>query len=263
VNRRFLARAYEVLAVRYNEMVEYRAELILWVLVNSLSFILMGVWYEAAKRGTFAAEPIHFVRYFLAVFLVRQLSMVWVIWEFEQELLKGKLGQQLVAPIDPVWRHVAAHIAERIARIPFTILLTALFFLLYPKAFFVPSARELLSFVFFCTTAFAMRFLIQYTLAMLAFWTERASSAESLFYALYMILAGGIAPLDVWPPALRHALEYTPFPYMIFVPANVLTGGTVDWGMALPVLAGWSLLLFILNRALWRVGLRRFAAMGA
>ncbi len=36
-------------SVYYAYMVEYRAELILWVLAGSLPFILMGVWIQAAN----------------------------------------------------------------------------------------------------------------------------------------------------------------------------------------------------------------------
>ncbi|MEN9231874.1 MAG: hypothetical protein Q6L68_13295, partial [Thermostichus sp. DG02_5_bins_236] len=53
----------------YAYMLEYRAELILWVLAGSLPLIMMGVWSEAAQTGDFSLSSLEFIRYFLAVFI--------------------------------------------------------------------------------------------------------------------------------------------------------------------------------------------------
>lgn len=132
--KKTIRKALTLLTVYYAYMVEYRAELILWVLSGSLPIILMGAWIKAAQGGTFGLSPVDFARYFLTVFVVRQISIVWVIWEFEKEVVEGKLSPKLLQPLDPVWHHVASHLSERVARIPFAILLIGLFFLLYPQA---------------------------------------------------------------------------------------------------------------------------------
>src|SRR5690606_18363768 len=100
------------LRVYYAHMTEFRAELLLWALANSPSFILMGVWHQATSTGSFALQPLEVVRYFLAVFVVRQLTVVWVIWDVEQQVVSGKLAPLLMQPRDPVWRHLAGHVAE-------------------------------------------------------------------------------------------------------------------------------------------------------
>ncbi|HEY9661491.1 MAG TPA: multidrug ABC transporter permease, partial [Allocoleopsis sp.] len=107
---------WTLLSVYYAYMLEYRAELFFWVLSSSLPFILMGVWVEAAQTGQFGLSALDFIRYFLAVFIVRQFTIVWVIWEFEREVVEGKLSFRLLQPIDPIWHHFFSHVAERIAR---------------------------------------------------------------------------------------------------------------------------------------------------
>src|SRR5690606_28773772 len=62
---------------------EYRAELLLWSLAGVIPLIMMGVWREASATGAFPLDPTEFTRYFLAVFFVRQATIVWVIWDFE------------------------------------------------------------------------------------------------------------------------------------------------------------------------------------
>jgi ABC-2 type transport system permease protein len=52
----------------------------------------------------------------------------------------------LLQPLDPVWHHVASHLAERFARLPFMVALVVLFFTLYPQAFWVPELGNFLLF---------------------------------------------------------------------------------------------------------------------
>jgi ABC-2 type transport system permease protein len=252
-----------LLLVYYAYMVEYRAELILWVLSGSLPIILMGVWIQAAQQSNFGLSPTDFARYFLAVFLVRQLTVVWVIWEFEREVVEGKLSLRLLQPLDPAWHHVFSHISERCARIPFALLLVVLFFVLYPTTIWVPSLSTVLLFVISIVFAFSLNFLIQYTLALCAFWTERASSLQEFWFLLYLFLSGVIAPLEVFPPVVRTLALFTPFPYLVNFPASLLVGLPTSPIQGFLVMSAWITGFFILNRWLWRQGLKQYSGMGA
>ncbi len=255
--------AHALLSVYYAYMVEYRAELVLWALSGSLPIILMGVWIQAAQTGQFALSPLEFARYFIAAFTVRQFSVVWVIWEFEREVVEGKLSFRLLQPLNPIWHHFASHFAERFARLPFAVFLIALFFGLYPQAFWLPSWENGVMALIITFLAFALRFLMQYTLAMFAFWTERATAIEQFSFLFYLFLSGLIAPLEVFPPAVRAIALWTPFPYLIHFPASLLVGLPVDLGRGLLVMLGWSILFWGLYRWLWRRGLRQYSGMGA
>lgn len=255
--------ARTLLSAYYAYMLEYRAELFFWVLSGTLPLILMGVWIKAAQGGKFGLSPIDFIRYFLAVFLVRQFTVVWVIWEFEREIIEGKLSFRLLQPLDPGWHHFASHAAERFARLPFAFILIILFFLLYPQAAWIPSLPNLLLYLLVVFLAFILRFVSQYTFAMFAFWIERANAIESFWFLFYLFLSGLIAPLEVFPPLVRQVVLWTPFPYMINFPASILIGLPVNVGSGLLAMLGWILLFLGLNRWLWRLGLKRYSGMGA
>ena len=244
-------------------MVEYRAELWFWVLANSLPLIMMGVWTQAAQSGNFALSPIEFARYFISVFFVRQLTIVWVIWEFEKEVVQGKLSPRLLQPIDPVWHHIAAHLSERIARLPFTLVLLVLFFILYPQALWLPSLSGTLLCLIATALAFTLRFVIQYTFAMFAFWTERATAIEQFWFLFYLFLSGMIAPLTLFPDTVRAVALWTPFPYLVYFPASLLVGLPVEIGKGFGVILGWCAIGLLANRWLWRRGLKHYSGMGA
>lgn len=255
--------AQTFLSVYYAYMVEYRAELFFWALSGSLPLIMMGIWTKASQGGQFGLAPGDFAHYFLAVFIVRQFTTVWVIWDFEKEVVEGQLSPRLLQPIDPVWHHVASHLSERGARFPFAVALVGLFFWLYPQAIWIPHLSNVLLFLVVTAMVFALRFLIQYTFSLFAFWTERASAIEELWLLLYLFLSGMIAPLEVFPPVVREVVMWTPFPYLVHFPAAILIGLPVNIFRSLLVMSGWSLVFFIYNRWLWRQGLKQYSGMGA
>jgi ABC-2 type transport system permease protein len=187
-------------SVYYAYVMEYRAEIFLWALSGSLPLILMGLWIEASKSGNFSLTSTQFAQYFLTVFLVKEFTIVWMIWEFEREVLEGILSFRLLQPIDPVWHHVAMHLSERVARIPFTVGLVCLFFVLYPDALWLPKFTNILLFVIVVALAFTLRFIIQYTFAIFAFWTERVASIEELWYLIYLFCGWGNCPFRGFSP---------------------------------------------------------------
>ncbi len=258
-----LRKARSLLSVYYAYNLEYRAELILWMLSGSLPIILMGIWNQAAQGGKFGLTPVDFTRYFITIFLVRQLTVVWVIYDFEEDVVKGKLSPRLLQPLDPMWHYIASHVAERFARIPFVLLLVALCFFIYPHAIWCPSVASFILFTLAVLLALVLRFLIQYTFAMLTFWTERATAIENLWLIFYLFLSGLVAPLAVFPESLRTIVMFTPFPYLLSFPASILIGLPIDLMRGFLAIMGWILIILGLNRTLWRAGLRRYSGMGA
>jgi ABC-2 type transport system permease protein len=255
--------AQTLLSVYYAYMMEYRAELLFWMLSGTLPLILMGVWVQAAQSGRMGLSALDFIRYFLAVFVVRQFTVVWVIWEFEREVVEGKLSPKLLQPLDPGWHHFYSHLAERFARLPFIAMVIALFFWVYPQAVWLPSLSQIFLAIPVIFAAFILRFLMQYTFAMLAFWMERAVAIEQFSFLFYLFLSGMIAPLETFPPLIRQIVDWTPFPYLIHYPASVLVGLPVDIPQMLLAMGGWIVIFWGLNRWLWHWGIKRYSGMGA
>jgi ABC-2 type transport system permease protein len=249
-------------------MAEYRAEIVLWALSGLLPFIMLALWREAALPAE-GLDAAGLGRYFLSAFVVRQFSVVWVVWQFEEDALQGRLSPYLLQPMHPFWRYVAAHQAEQATRLPFVLLIISGFFVLQPDSFAWPSPPRLLLGILAVGLAFALNFLLQSLIACLCFWSERASALERLLLIPTLFLSGLVAPLQVFPPGLRQVVLATPFPYLVGFPAQLLAGEPLgaDQPFSLPlsvlVMVGWCALLLPCLRWLWRAGVRRYSAMGA
>jgi len=62
---------------------------------------------------------------------------------------------------------------------------------------------------------------------------------------------------------VRQIALWTPFPYFIHFPAALIIGLPVNIQQAFGVMLAWGLLLFFLNRWLWRKGIKKYSGMGA
>ena len=158
---------------------------------------------------------------------------------------------------------MAAHLGEQLTRLPFAALIAAVFFVVQPQAFWIPSLGAFLLAWLATWMAFAIAFLLQSLIAALCFWSEKASALERLQFIPFVFLSGLLAPLSAFPPEVRAFAQWTPFPYLIDFPARVLAGQPVDLMAGFWAQLVWIALLLPLVLLLWRSGVRRYSAMGA
>lgn len=260
LNRRIVG---ALLGSQYAHMLEYRAEIALWALSGVLPFIMLSLWGASAARPGLGLDGVGLDRYFLSAFLVRQFSVVWVVYAFEEDALLGRLSPYLLQPLHPLWRYVAAHLGEQLTRLPFAMAIAAVFFLIQPQALWIPSPAQVLLACLATWMAFAIGFLLQSVIASLCFWSEKASALERLLFIPFLFLSGLLAPLAAFPPAVQAVVQWTPFPYLIDFPARVLAGDTVNLAGGFAAQLAWLGVLLPLVLVLWKAGVRRYSAMGA
>ena len=246
-------------------LAEYRAELAIWVVAGSLPLIMMFAWIGiAADRPIAGYDAAGFAAYFLTVFYVRQMTPIWVLGVLDRAIRKGELSPMLLRPLHPFWPHAVEHISAVLMRVPaITLFVAAALWLAggLPRL----DLPHLPLFVIAILLAWTVLFNLHYSFGLLAFWTDQAAALQGLIYTLNMIFGGGLVPLDLFPPTLRHVLLYTPFRCVIDFPVSLLVGraGATDiaFGFALQLL--WIAIFVGLRRLLWRRGLERYSAVGA
>src|SRR5206468_10490259 len=89
--------------VGFSEAVAYRAEFLVWMLSTTMPLIMLALWSAVAHEapvGRFGEKE--FVAYFLATFIVRQLTGSWAAWQMNFEIRRGTLALRLLRPIPPM-----------------------------------------------------------------------------------------------------------------------------------------------------------------
>ncbi len=244
-------------------MLEYRVEIALWALSGVLPFIMFSLWSENDVGNSFGLNDIGLARYFLSAFLVRQFSVVWVVFSFEEDSLSGRLSPYLLQPLHPLLRYVAAHLAEQATRLPFAIVIALFFFVLNPSSFWIPSLGQFFLACLSTYLAFSIAFLLQSLVASLCFWTEKSSALERLIFVPYLFLSGLLVPLSAFPEKVLFLAKLTPFPYLINFPAKILSGMPVNLLDGFFYQFLWIAILLPSVNTLWKLGVRRYTAMGA
>jgi ABC-2 type transport system permease protein len=262
----------------YALMTTYRAEIFFWVIATTLPLIMMGIWVQAGASGAFAGfSSVDAARYFIGVFIFRQLTICWVIYEFEFDVVSGRLSSMLLHPLNPLWRYILQHAGEQATRLPFSILFIGLSLFIFPDALWgsedqpglwTPQWWRVLLALACGYLAFILRFFISYTISMLAFWIERVSALENLNYMPYLFLSGLVVPIQTLPPAMQEVILWTPYPYILWFPAMLVAAPPEAMPPELIVrglltIVGWITLFAILQQVLWRRGLKHYSSMGA
>jgi ABC-2 type transport system permease protein len=113
--------------------------------------------------------------------------------------------------------------------------------------------------------AFLLRFLVEWTLALAAFWTTRVSAINQMYFVALLFLSGQVVPLSLLPHPIQVAATILPFYWTIGFPVELLLGRltpTQAW-TGLVAQAVWLTLSLVLVRFVWRAGVRVYSAVGA
>jgi len=109
-----------------------------------------------------------------------------------------------------------------------------------------------------------LQFFTSYAMAMLAFWVLEVSTFIFILFAFEYLASGHLFPLDILPPAMEHALAFTPFPYQMYFPASIYMGkitGDALW-RGLMIQAAWVVAAYVIARLAWHRGIRKYSAVG-
>jgi ABC-2 type transport system permease protein len=204
--------------------------------------------------------------YYLMVAVVDVLTAVNEDdWQIAADIREGNISQFLLKPIDYLWYRLCLFFSGRIAFIFMAAVPLAVFIFCFRQYFVAPvNGMALLVFPVSLLLTALLQFFISYAMAMLAFWLLEISTLIFILFAFEYLASGHLFPLDLLPPALRHVLLFTPFPYQLYLPIGVYMGriaGADLWRGLLAQLL-WVLAAYAFARFMWRRGIKKYGAFG-
>lgn len=256
----------ELFRIGFAEIVAYRAEMVIWILTATMPLIMLALWNAVVTEAPLQGMgPTEMTRYFAATLVVRQLTSSWLIWELNQQIRTGGLSPKLLRPMHPLWVEATTTIAAIPMRL---VVLTPMLLALVawrPELVALPPGWALALFVPSVLLAWCLGFLVQAIFATLAFWLDQSQGLFGVWFSVWMLLSGYIAPLELFPASMQTALTWLPFRGMLAAPVELLAGtrsldgALLDLGIQL----GWVAVAVALLSVLWRRGIARYGAYGA
>ena len=248
-------------------MFQYRASLLIWTIGQVLEpLIYLIVWTAVSTTaggsvGSYTTRD--FAGYFVVLMFVNQFSYTWIMYEFEYRVREGLLSFALLKPVNPIHFHIADNLSSKLITLPAMVLIAAGLAIAF-QASIAPQAWAILFFIPVLFMAFIVRFLLEWTLALVAFWTTRVSAINQTYFVLMLFLSGQLAPLTLLPYPVQIIADILPFRWMIGFPVELLLGklGPVEALIGLGAQAAWLLIGLVLLRIVWKAGTKVYTAVG-
>ncbi len=240
-------------------MFQYRASLLIWMIGQVLEpLIYLIVWSAVSGSaggsvGSYTTRD--FAGYFVVLMLVNQFGYTWIMYEFEYRVREGLLSFALLKPVNPIHFHIADNVSSKLITLPALALVAAGLAFAF-QASISPQPWAVLIFIPVVLMAFIVRFLLEWTLALVAFWTTRVSAINQTYFVLMLFLSGQIAPLALLPYPVQVLADVLPFRWLIGFPVELLLGrlSPVDAMIGLGAQAAWLVIGFVLVRVVWNAG---------
>lgn len=235
----------------------YRSNFLTSLIVDLVWFLLEAslftVIYE--HTPTLGGWTVHQVYFFLGLFFASDALFTIFFsrnfWTFSDLVNKGELDILLTKPIHPLFMALTRWMS-----------LTAFFnflmgivimFKFGERAGFDGGWKWSLVLGWFAV-GLATQTLMRFAFSIWIFWTERGFALARLYYTFFTI---GTKPDVIYPAMIRYTiLTFFPFAFIGSVPARALTQGLQGWEYFW--VAFVLVIFFLVNKALWRRGLRRY-----
>lgn len=255
-----------LLKVGFSEAVAYRAEMLVWVLATTMPLVMLALWSAVAREapiGRFGQSE--FTAYFLADFIVRQLTGSWASWQLSFEVRSGSLSMRLLRPIHPLIAYATEQMAALPMRVVVAIPVAAVGLWLVGAKLLPHSVLGWALWLFALFGAWLITLLANLAIGCLALFMESSTKVMDVWVALFFVFSGYLIPVELFPTGLRTVTNWLPFRYQIGLPVELLTSGYAHLSDTVPFFLRqwmWVALLLGLTMFIWRKGLKRFGAYG-
>ena len=249
-------------------MLQYRVAMAIWLIGMVVQpVIYLVVWSTVARSSggrVGAYTGADFAAYFIVMMLVNHATFTWIMHEFEYRIRHGQFSPKLLRPIHPIHSDIADNIGYKAITLS-VMIPAAIGLILAFRPQLEPAPWAMAAFVPALMLAFLLRFFLEWTVALAAFWVTRVAAINQMYYVAMLFLSGQVAPLELFPAPIRAVATLLPFRWMVSFPVELLLGRLTPRAALVGFAAqgAWLLLGFAFLALIWRTALRRYSAVGA
>ena len=252
--------------VSWTNHLAYRLNFILLVFGPALVFFFIkyNLWKSIySMPGITVLQGYDFdqmLQYQLLVLIVSLMAQGHNSMKLADDIRLGRISSYLIYPFSFFKFHTASFLAFQGIQVlicGFTIS----FLMIIPLVSF-SDFNSVMRGLYFASLVSFLWFQLQFLVGLLAFWLEETWILRVILMTTAQFLSGAILPLEFYPQSFVKFLDYTPFPYLTYIPIKIFQGDSINLLNASLVLLFWSLFVYAINHILFKRGVRLYTAAG-
>ncbi|MDA8794074.1 ABC-2 family transporter protein [Bacteriovoracaceae bacterium] len=182
-----------------------------------------------------------------------------------REIYEGDINKYLIYPVSLIRIKFSSYIAQSMFYfIQLFLLLFIINFLGISEKTINVSIQSVLVYAIFLFITTVFYYLTQAIIECIAFWADNIWSLAVLLRMTVAIFSGAIIPLNLFPAWSLDLLNYTPFPYLTYLPIKILFGNSnsLEILKGILILLAWSIPISITLKAVLKKGLKNYNGIG-
>lgn len=263
-----LQKVWQTMKVTWSNLMVYKVNFFLHTLgpVFVFFFIKFSLWTSVFKGdfetliGNYDLKTM--LTYHLWTMIVILISRAYNSEKLSEDIRLGKISTYLIYPFS-FWEYHASRYLAHLGLQSLIALFTSLILYLGLGGYISGVTLEHFFYGFLLSLLVSFFwFSLHFLIGLGAFWLEETWTLLVVAHILIQFLSGAIIPLDLYPAWAVQLLNFTPFPYVTYVPVKVFMGADIDLIHAGLQLVFWSLLINIAGYLMWKKGLRLYTGAG-
>lgn len=261
-----LKKWYETFRVSWAKYTTYRLNFFLQIIGPALVFFFIkyNLWNAVyVHKDLDIIQGYNFnqmIQYHIWSMIVGLLAQGHTSMNLSEDIRLGRISSYLIYPFNFWEFHTSSYIAFQVLQIFISLFTVSA--LVFFNMLTMPNLTFFLQGFIFSLYVGVFWYCVQYFTGLLSFWLEETWILRVILQIGTAFLSGAIIPLELYPKGFVAALEYTPFPYLTYYPIKIFLGEGPGLIHATLAISFWILLFIILNKLLWRKGLRLYTAAG-
>lgn len=246
---------------------QYRLNLGLLLISHLVSFtgvfyLWIAVYGSGQTVGNYSLEEIVLYYIILTIVLITIANGVGMGFQVAQEINEGNIVNYLLKPYSYPVETFVKLLGEGTINTLFVTPAILLFAFIGSHYISLPPIHAWFEFIGMLLIGATFYFLFYFLTALSSFWVERGRNFIYGMLVINLMLNGSLVPLDLFPTSFQKISAYLPFQFLVFVPVQTLLGRIQDWPHTLLTALCWILAFGIALSTVWKMGVKKFEAVG-
>lgn len=256
---------FDIIRFSFLRFFSYPFEILATTIKRVIEIVFLILFWTIYIKSSGTSTPItQITAYFLIALGVADLTMArWgaLSSAIGNQIKSGQISNYIIKPTRLIPTIYAISLGRNGLRLMLAVINIAIGLWIMPPK----SPGSLLFFLLFFLNAWAISFAYNILEGTLYLHFTDASGIRNSLQNVIRILTGTMVPLYMFPSPLKEILRFSPFPSMVYLPANALSSSApILSSLATDLSIGlfWGIVLNFLAFSFWNYSMKKYEAVG-